>query len=599
MFLRTYAQRLEPDAENALNGRRSHVPFVEAMRIMRPELSSAKGIIALVLVLGLLAAFAETAAAGMVLLLLSAMFGNQPAFYAGVADEGEVLGQAVKMLASLFDGSVAFAASVMVLLIVLRLAVVAAHGIVTSRVDAGIAHRTRTRMFEAFMQIPMLDVRSRSWGDMYTAIEQHSGAFPEVFDSVCNALLDVIVLIVLTALLLLTAPALTVLVVIAYAALTRLPRLTEPLVQRSSESGVIATGEMSDVLIRSVQAMRTLRAFGLGKVQVEQFSKASKRAADADAHCDAIVSLSEPASHVSALLAVMIMVLIASLSGTSSATLVLTAGLLYRLQPYFASLEENRLAIGARLPSLRRVDEMLRSAEASYKMGAAMPPDDAEIRFADVTFRYPGGSMAALERVTLNIPACGWTYLDGPSGAGKSTLINLLLGLLEPDEGCITVGGVPLRTLEPESWRRTIAVCGQDIEMVSGTMRDNILLGNPHADDALIARSMRAAGLTPLLATFSLGIDTPIGEQGSALSGGQRQRVGIARALVRRPRLLVLDEGASALDRRSQDAVLTAIAREMKGRAVLIIGHQLDKLPRLAAHHHLSLPGRKATGGSH
>jgi ABC-type multidrug transport system fused ATPase/permease subunit len=605
MFLKIFGPPPEPGDPAADAGPDSEggglglSALAEALRIMRPELARTRGTIVLVVALSLLAAAAETAGAGMLLLLLSTMFGNPRAMAFEQREEGDVLGHAIELLVSLFDRHVGVAAGVLVLLIMVRLTVVVVHGVVTSRVDASVAHRTRTRMFAAFMQIPMLDVRRRSWGDVYTAVEQHSGAVPEVFDAMCNALLDLIVLTVLTLLLLVTAPALTALAVLAYVVIGRLPRLTQPLIERASQEAAESGSDMSSVLIRSVQAMRTLRVFGLGSRQVEHFTAASQRAARAEARSGAILSLTEPASHVSALLAVMIMVLVASLADTPTATLVLTAGLLYRLQPYFASLEENRLEICTHVPSLRRVHELLAAARPEPAAGQPIPDDAAPIRFADVSFRYPGAPRMALDGITLDIPASGWTYIDGPSGAGKSTLINLLLGLFDPDQGRVSLGSVPLATLQLEAWRRTIAVCGQDIELVSGSLRDNILFGDPDADEATIARAMRAAGLTPLLADFAQGIDTPIGEQGGALSGGQRQRVGIARAIVRRPRLLILDEAASALDQPSQHAVFAAIAREMEGRAVVVIGHQLDMLPPLAAHYRLSLTGQGTLGARH
>lgn len=560
-------------------------PAVQAVRAMRGELARAKGTVALVVVLGILAAIAETAGVGMILLLLSVMFRDSRDATTEASDSGELLDTVVAQLVGVFQGQVGIATTVLVVLVVLRLAVVAVHGVVTSRIAAHVGHDIRVRLFAACVSMPLLEMRGRSWGDLYTAVEQHSESVPESLDAVCNIIQDVMVLLVLGALLVLLAPGLAVVAVLALAFIGPVLRLGERPAQRAGREIAETNRAMSDILIRTVQAMRTLRAFGLVKRQIGVFSDISRRAAVAELRANVLANLTDPASHVTALLAVLAMALAASYTGIPAATLVLAVGLLYRLQPYVASLEANRFFLAERLPSLEIVQEMLDQSRPTAVGVRPAPARPAAVRFENVTFGYPGADAPVLDRLSMEIPAQGWTQIDGHSGAGKSTLVNLLLGLIEPDDGRITVGGEPLAEIAPEAWRATIAVCGQEIELVRGTLRDNILLADPDAGEALVDRAVAAAGLGPLLATLPHGLDTMVGEQGGTLSGGQRQRVGIARALVRRPRLLVLDEATSALDRASQDAVLRAVEREMEGRAVLVIGHQLESLPPLVAHH--------------
>jgi subfamily B ATP-binding cassette protein MsbA len=560
-------------------------PAIQSARLIGGELARARGAVLLVIVLGVLSAIAETAGVGMVLLLLSVMFRSTTTRDAAGDQSDGMLDDAVQRLVGWFDGNVGLAIAVLVLLILLRLAVVALQELVASRVTVQVADRTRTRLFAACMAIPLLDLRSRSWGELYTIVEQHSASVPDVFGAVCSMVREMIVLLTLGALLLVIAPVLAASAVASLLVISGLLHLVERPVARAGQDIADTNREMADILIRTFQGIRTFRAFGLTATQISRFAALSRRSAAVEHRYEVLASLTEPASHISALLAVMIMALVATATGSGSATLVLAVGLLYRLQPYVAALDANRLFLAERLPSLQIVFEALRAGQPERSGTLPVPTPPATIRFDDVTFRYPGAGQVALQRVSLAIAPVGWTHVDGPSGAGKSTLVNLLLRLFDPTSGSITVAGARLADIDIEAWRGTIAVCGQEIELVHGSVRDNILLGASQACDAAVERAVRAAGLHALVAGLPHGLDTMLGEQGNTLSGGQRQRVGIARALVRAPRLLVLDEATSALDRPSQRAVFDAIEQDMRGRAVLVIGHQLDHLPPIAAHH--------------
>jgi ABC-type multidrug transport system fused ATPase/permease subunit len=563
----------------------------EVLSLMHDELARARWMIILVVVLGLLAAATEAAGAGMLIVLLTILLGHASPAVGALAQDDGIAGESLGFVLQAIQGNVGLCAAALVLLVTLRLGAVVLHSTVVSRVDADVAHRARVDLFTACMTMPLLEARQRSWGDLYTAVEQHSGAVPETFDTICNAILDITVALLLAAILVYMAPILCSAALLTYIIVARMPALAERRAELFAQEITKASSEMSSTIIRTVQAMRTFRAFGLAGSQIARFTSISRKAADAEARSDVLASLIEPASHVSALFAIGATALAANVTGAGPTTLLLTLGLLYRLQPYLGSLEAARLVFAEQLPRLRLVGALRRSASKGGGAGRlASSGVGRAIRLNDVTFRYPGAARVALERLTMEIPLRGWTCIDGVSGSGKSTLINLLLGLFEPDEGSITVDGYPLADLDLDCWRLTIAVCGQDIELVSGTVRENLVLGNPVADDALVARAITVAGLMPILASLANGLDTYIGEQGAELSGGQRQRVGIARGLIRQPRLLVLDEATSALDSGSQDAVLAGIEREMAGRGVVVIGHQLRRLPALAARHCLSMP---------
>jgi len=194
-----------------------------------------------------------------------------------------------------------------------------------------------------------------------------------------------------------------------------------------------------------------------------------------------------------------------------------------------------------------------------------------------VGFRYPSADMPALTEVTIAIPRGASVGFIGGSGAGKSTLVDLILGLLNPQSGRITVDGHDIRD-NLRDWQSQIGYVPQTIYLTDDTLQRNIAFGLPNdrIDPLAVSRAIRAAQLDDLVASLPNGLHTTVGERGVCLSGGERQRVGIARALYHDPSVLVLDEATSALDTATEQAVMSAVTA-LKGRkTVIIVAHRLS-----------------------
>lgn len=551
-------------------------PIAEAFAMLAPELRRARLTLFAIVVLGLAAALAESAGIGMVLVLMSVMFGSGPE--TGLIDDLPI-GDLDQWIPSTLHQP-GWAAAALVLLIVLRLLLTTGHGLLTSSFAAHIAHETRDRLFRAFSDMPYQDAQGRSWGELYAIVDEHSHAVPETLDAICNIVQALTVVLIVGALLVATSPILAAIGLAAVIVLHRLMALLQPPIERAGAAQAQAANAMSEYLIRTLQALRTFHMLGLIDRQARQFRKASGRAAKAQLHADTIGLAAEPMGQMVALLAVTAMAVASQILGLGYGTLLLAVGLLYRMQPYASSIEEGRLSIVEQAPSLRLVASIPAPAPRSGEAFAGKLA--GPIRFAAVTFGYEARGRPVFERLDLTIPAEGWTLIEGPSGTGKSTLVNLLLGLVEPSSGRIVVGDQPLDRIDRSSWRRSVAVCGQDIELVSGSVRDNLLLGAQRTSEHAVAQAIKLTGLDRIVTDLPQGLDTQLGERGAQLSGGQRQRLSIARAVLRDPSLLILDEATSMLDRPSQAAVFSGLARIMAGRAVIVIGHHLADLPALA-----------------
>jgi ATP-binding cassette subfamily C protein CydD len=206
--------------------------------------------------------------------------------------------------------------------------------------------------------------------------------------------------------------------------------------------------------------------------------------------------------------------------------------------------------------------------------GSAVPAP-AEIVLAGVTVTYPGRTAPALDAFDLVIPDRGVTALVGATGAGKTTVANLLLRFIEPDDGSIRVGGLPLGAIDLGAWRSHVAWVPQRPYLFHGTVADNIRLARPDASGEQIRDAAREAGAAPFIVALPGGYDTPVGEDGVRLSGGQRQRIALARAFLTGARLVILDEATSHLDAASEDNVRDAVARLGRDKAVLVVSHRL------------------------
>lgn len=206
------------------------------------------------------------------------------------------------------------------------------------------------------------------------------------------------------------------------------------------------------------------------------------------------------------------------------------------------------------------------------------PELNGAIEFKGVAFTYPGQKLPALSEVSFKIAAGERVGLIGRIGSGKTTIEKLMLGLFEPEQGSILVDGTDIRQLDPADLRRNIGCVPQDVMLFQGTLRENITLGAPYADDAAVLRASQLAGVEEFAARHPLGYDLNVGERGEALSGGQRQSVAVARAVLLDPPILVLDEPTSAMDNGAENRLMARLSREIHGKTLILVTHRASLL---------------------
>jgi ABC-type multidrug transport system fused ATPase/permease subunit len=191
---------------------------------------------------------------------------------------------------------------------------------------------------------------------------------------------------------------------------------------------------------------------------------------------------------------------------------------------------------------------------------------------------FPGSDAPTLSGIDVAIRDKSFVAIVGPSGSGKSTLVELLVRFRDPDAGRVILGGADMTRLEQSLLRETVTLVPQRSDIFHGTLADNLLLSRPAATREEMQSALNRAQLSSWLNSLDNGLDTAVGELGSTLSGGQRQRLAIARAFLRDPRVLVLDEATSELDGPTERLVLDEIAREHGKRTVIVVAHRLASI---------------------
>ncbi|MGN0906473.1 MAG: ABC transporter ATP-binding protein [Bullifex sp.] len=327
-----------------------------------------------------------------------------------------------------------------------------------------------------------------------------------------------------------------------------------------------------------LSSVRVVKAFTGEKREMETFSSASDELADANIHALKTIAVFTPLMNLAVNLAI-VAVLFASRRQDASEIGVLMAGVNYMTQLLFSLTMLSRATDNAlrAKTSADRISRVLQK-KPSLKNGnsdAGMRMEKS-ITFENVTFSYAGSSRPSLDSVTLSVKSGERIGMIGQTGSGKSTLINLIPRFYDPDKGIITFDDTDLRKLSSESLMKTVSVVSQKAVLFSGTIRENLMWGRSDATDEDIAAAAGTAQIRSFIESLPDGYDTMLGQGGVNLSGGQKQRLSIARALVKNPSVLILDDATSALDASTEKKVLEGIMEKSRDITLIIVSQRIS-----------------------
>ena len=342
-------------------------------------------------------------------------------------------------------------------------------------------------------------------------------------------------------------------------------------------------GDLSSRLANNLGGIATIKSFTAEQREAKRLKDASEAYVDANRRAIRISSAFIPVIRMAILAGFLatftvggMMALEGSLNvGAYGVLVFLTQRLLWPL----TGLAEVIDLFERAMASTRRILDLLAEpVNVRDEAGKSLEqPVRGKVSFNQVSFRY-AGSGAGMQDITLNVPAGNTLALVGATGSGKSTLIKLLLRFYDPAHGDIRIDGQPIREVSLKSLRDAIGLVSQDVYLFEGSIRDNLAYGKPEASEEEIMEAARTAEAWSFIEGLPQGLDTPVGERGIRLSGGQRQRLSLARALLKNPPILVLDEATSAVDNETEAAIQRSLKRIGHNRTVIMIAHRLSTI---------------------
>lgn len=461
--------------------------------------------------------------------------------------------------------------------IVLKNVFAFANTLLTTLIYGKASHSIRSALSEQLLRVGYPFFLQQSPGRLLNIISNESWRASDAIQIMLTAIVSASAAIILLAFLLLLSWQMTLLVTLGLVVVQIAHAVLSANLKAPSRSVASRNSDLASQMLHLVHAGRLIRIFGQEsreKATFDQASDAVRRAAFVLLTRQGALPPLTEILHAMLFLAVVIG---AWFVGVSFPLIVAFVILLYRLQPYMRALQMAWSQLQGLSGSLEEVVWMLDPSDKPEPPRGHRPFQGLAqgIKFDDVTFTYSGKDQRAvvLHSAAFEIRSGRSTALIGRSGAGKTTIVNLLCRFVEPDAGRILVDGSPLDQIDPSQWRRHIALASQDLELVDGTIFENIIYGQDAASTGDAQRAAKLAEAHEFIEHLPQGYQTVVGYRGVNLSAGQRQRIALARALVRDPDILILDEATNAVDGLSEAAIVETLKSRAGRRTTIVISH--------------------------
>jgi len=438
-------------------------------------------------------------------------------------------------------------------------------------------------IYQKYQSLPLRFYRQHNTGDLMARISEDVGRVRMYTGPAIMYGINMLVLVVMViGYMLSVSVEFTLFVLLPLPVLSVAVYFINSEVQRRSDMIQKSLSGLSTFVQEAFSGIRVIKAFGREEDSVRKFAEESRLYRDRSIHLGNLNAWFSP--------------VIISLIGLSSILTVfvggqqviagkISTGNIAEFLIYVNMLTWPVTALGWVISmaqraavSQRRINEFLNEKNELESGDNQAFAFEGALEFRHVSLRYPETGIQALKDISFSVKPGESIGILGGTGSGKSSLANLVCRMYDPDEGEILLDGQPLKAWNLQALRRQIGYVPQDVFLFSDSIRNNILFGEAGEDQAAMEKAALQADLTENVQRFEKQFETVIGERGITLSGGQKQRVSIARALVRKPRILILDDCLSAVDTSTEKIILGHLKEEMKGRTTLIISHRISSV---------------------
>ncbi len=442
----------------------------------------------------------------------------------------------------------------------------------------------RQDAYEHAQKLDMSFFEARSSGQLVATMNDDVNQLERFLDGGANAMIQVVVTVIAVgAVFFVLSPLIAVL------AFSPIPLIIWGAFYFQRKAGPLyadvreKVGDLSSRLANNLGGIATIKSFTAEQREAERLKTSSEAYVEANRKAIRISSAFIPVIRMAILAGFLatftvggMMALEGSLNvGAYGVLVFLTQRLLWPLTGLAAVIDLFERAMASTRRILDLLAEPVHVRDVSGK--TLEQPVKGEVTLEDVSFHYPS-SGAGIDNISVQVPAGNTLALVGATGSGKSTLIKLLLRFYDPTGGRILIDGQPIQSVSLKSLREAIGLVSQDVYLFEGSIRDNLAYGSPSASDEQIIDAARTAEAWSFIEALPEGLSTAVGERGVRLSGGQRQRLSLARALLKDPPILVLDEATSAVDNETEAAIQRSLKRIGHNRTVIMIAHRLSTI---------------------
>jgi subfamily B ATP-binding cassette protein MsbA len=544
----------------------------KTLRLLLPLLRGFAWGLPSVIVLGILSSLAESIGLSLFVPLLQSL--DRGSYHADGPDKLQsFFAFVLKRLPA--GNEIVYIASLILLMTVGKALLTYAHSTLVGNMNARVTHSLRSRIFSKAIAISQQHLDETGSGRLINLLATDTWHTSDAISTFVGLVVNLCSILVFGALLVALSWKLTVIVAAGVILVSLLLRIVTRSAHRLGEESLRANTVLSNHMLDALEGIREIQMFSLARHLQRRFDAASDRVRSIFLRLDLLHKSVPPLSEILYVTLLILLLLIGVRNGISTPTMIVFLLVLYRLQPQIRQVDSARLSLVALTTPVDEVTKFLGTGVPEPR--AAIVSSNSftrELTFDRLGFTY--GADLVLNDISFSIPFGKTTAIVGPSGSGKSTLVSLLCRFYEPTLGAIRVDGTKLHDLDVEQWRNNIAWVSQDAYIFSASVADNIRYGRIDATDEEVRAAAIQANADYFIRNLPNGYSTEIGNGGTRLSSGQVQRIALARAFVRQPRLLLLDEATNALDSVAEEIIRPALQQGTGERTLVIVSHRLS-----------------------